>query len=69
MKNGQTMNRHEKGQDLYEITITPKGEREAIKVYVNATSRLDAHNYMINNKHFGTQHQISLYHDARFLDK
>ena len=68
MKNGQTINTRSKGENLYAVAITPKGEREAITVYVYATNRLTASGNLIKKGLYGTQHEIRLHTSAAFLD-
>lgn len=69
MKNGQTINTRSKGENLYEVEITPKGTTEKITVYVFATNRLTAEGNMIKKRLYGKIHEIRLHSSAAFLDK
>lgn len=69
MRNGQTINTRNKGENLYEVEITPKGGTEKITVYVFATNRLTAEGAMIKKSLYGKIHEIRLHSSAAFLDK
>lgn len=58
MRNGQTINTRSKGENLYEVEITPKGAAEKITVYVFATNRLTAEGNMIKKRLYGKIHEI-----------
>lgn len=59
MRNGTTLNTRQEGMNLYEIDFTPKGTKEQLIIQVWAKNRLDASNYLILNKIWGKQHQIT----------
>lgn len=52
----------EKGQDLYIVTITIKGQTKKTEIGVYAKNRLDASNILIRKGIFGTQHEIRPYY-------
>lgn len=55
------LNKKTEGTELYEIDFTPKGAKEMTQVYVYAKSRLDASNFLINNRIWGKQHAIRIH--------
>lgn len=54
------LNKREDGMDLYRITFTPKGKIFQAEALIWAKNRLDASNYLINNKIYGNQHSIEI---------
>lgn len=60
------LNRKSEGDYLFEIDYTPKGQKKMQTAYVYAKNPLDAHNYMILNGIWGTQHEIR-YSSANLL--
>lgn len=52
------LNKKFDGAKLFEVNITPEGERNSMTIYVWAKNRLDASNYLIINNILGTQHEI-----------
>lgn len=52
------LNKKTEGTELYEIEITRKGQTEREWLYVYAKNRLDASNFLILRKIYGTQHII-----------
>lgn len=43
---------------LFEISITPEGNRDKIDVYIWAKDKLDVSNYLALNNIYGTIHDI-----------
>ena len=51
-----------KGQDLYIVTMTLKGEKKKTDLGVYARNRLDAYNIIIRDRIIGTVHEIRPYY-------
>lgn len=67
IKSGMTIGSSGKGKQLFEVSITPKGETKPVDVYVYAKNRIDASNELITNGYYGKQHSVSS-HSSNFLE-
>lgn len=61
LKDYQQLNNYYEGSSEFLIEFTPKGSTEKINLLVNAKNKLDASNFLILNKIYGTQHSVTLY--------
>lgn len=66
IQEGMKIGRREDGKELFEISITPKGESKPKNVYVYAKNQNEASNEMISNGYYGELHSV-LPHSSNLL--